>query len=71
MTTQDHRWILGSLRRASARIHDALLGNAFITGSWPDAVLQALNEAERSRVFFRALLDHMIEERFGPDRPAV
>ncbi|MFJ8126836.1 hypothetical protein ACIQ9M_34785 [Streptomyces californicus] len=71
VTTQDHRWILGSLRRASARIHDALLGNAFITGSWPDAVLQALNEAERSRVFFRALLDHMIEERFGPDRPAV
>ncbi|MEU2800936.1 hypothetical protein [Streptomyces sp. NPDC007117] len=47
------------------------MNNAFATGHWPDEVREAVDTAERGRVFFRALLDHMIEERFGPDRPAA
>ncbi|MFE4492445.1 hypothetical protein ACFRKD_08285 [Streptomyces niveus] len=71
VTTQDHRWVLGSLRRASTVIHNALTSNAFVIGPWPDDVRAALDNAERNRVYFRALLNHVIEERFGSDRPAI
>ncbi|MFG2440869.1 hypothetical protein [Streptomyces sp. NPDC048508] len=71
VTTRDQRWVLGSLRAASTAIHDALVSNAFVIGPWPDAVRTALDDAERGRVFFRALLDRMIEERFGAGRPSI